>query len=123
VGALLLQKQVLSTLEILCEGKVAVQVLRKKDLEASGANFEDAESFINIPLKSLDVVVSILVKENLEGKIRCSLRSKGQINVSKIAQSFGGGGHITAAGFKSSNSIEDTLKKVIETVEKSLELT
>jgi phosphoesterase RecJ-like protein len=62
-----------------------------------------------------------MVKENLEGHIRCSLRSKGAVNVSKIAQQFGGGGHVTSAGFKSRVSIEETLKQVLETVEPLLE--
>jgi phosphoesterase RecJ-like protein len=121
LGALLLQKQILSTLEIHAQGKAAVQILRKEDLYSTGANLEDAESSINVPLKAGGIQVSILIKENREGKIRCSLRSKGLVNVSKIAQQFGGGGHITASGFKTSFTIEETLKKVLEKVEPLLE--
>jgi phosphoesterase RecJ-like protein len=117
---LLLQKQVLSTLEIRNEGRVAVQVLRKEDLTATGAYLEDADSLINIPLKSKGIEVSVLVKENLEGQVRCSLRSKGELNVSKIAQSFGGGGHVSAAGFKSSECIEETLTKVLDKITDAL---
>jgi phosphoesterase RecJ-like protein len=115
-AALLLQKQVLSTLELRNEGRVAVQVLRKKDLEASQASFEDAENFINVPLRSRDIAVSVLVKENREGQVRCSLRSKGKVNVSKIAQIFGGGGHVSAAGFRSKTGIEETLSGVLEKI-------
>ncbi|MDR2028524.1 MAG: bifunctional oligoribonuclease/PAP phosphatase NrnA [Treponema sp.] len=121
ISALLLQKQVLSTLEIHAGGRVAVQILRKEDLESTGANFEDAESFINIPLKSKDILVSILVKEKSEGVIRCSLRSKGQVNVSKIAQHFSGGGHVMAAGFKSAWGITETLAQVLKKVETMLD--
>jgi phosphoesterase RecJ-like protein len=113
IGALLLQKRVLSTLELHHQGRVAAQVLRKEDLAAAGARFEDAEGFINIPMRVKEIMVSILVKETPEGKVRCSLRSKGKVNVSKIAQDFGGGGHISAAGFKSCRNIEETLKAVI----------
>jgi phosphoesterase RecJ-like protein len=113
-AAILLQKTVLSTLDLRNEGRVAVQILTKEDLETSGAFFEDAENFINIPLRSKDIVVSVMIKENREGQIRCSLRSKGKVNVSKIAQSFGGGGHVSAAGFKSKESIEVTLARVLE---------
>jgi phosphoesterase RecJ-like protein len=115
-GALILQKQVLSTLELRNGGRVAVQILRKKDLENFRASFEDAENFINIPLRSRDIMVSVLVKENREGQIRCSLRSKGKVNVSKIAQAFGGGGHVSAAGFRSKVSIEETLSGVLEKI-------
>jgi phosphoesterase RecJ-like protein len=115
-AALLLQKQVLSTLEILNKGRIAVQILRKADLLALDARFEDAEALINIPLKSRDIRVSVLVKENREGQVRCSLRSKGEVNVSKIAQFFGGGGHVSAAGFKSGDSVEITLANVLNRI-------
>ncbi|AEF86109.1 DHH family protein [Treponema primitia ZAS-2] len=121
-SSLLLQRQVMSTLELFCQGRVAVQILRKEDLNSTGARFEDAETFINIPLKSRDILVSILIKENSEGPVRCSLRSKGKVNVSKIAQQFSGGGHALAAGFRSDLNIEKTLEQVLGKVEAALEL-
>ena len=119
-GALLLQKRAFSTLELYDNGKIAVQMLRKEDLAAAGAHFEDAESFVNMPLKSKDVEVSLIVKETAAGEVRCSLRSKGKVNVSKVAQDFGGGGHVTAAGFKSSLSLEQTLKELLADVQTRL---
>ena len=120
-GAVLLMKTILSTLEIHNQGRVAVQILRKEDLEKCGANFEDAENFINIPLKSKEIEVSIFIKENEEGQIRCSLRSKGNVNVSKIAQTMGGGGHTTAAGFKSSLTLPETLTEILSKVSEKLD--
>jgi len=120
-GALLLQKRVLSSLEIHNQGRVAVQIMRKGDLEATGAYIEDAETFINVPLQSKEIEVSVLLKENKEGQVRCSLRSKGKINVSKIAQSLGGGGHVTAAGFKSSRNPEETLGVILGKVSEALD--
>ena len=116
VGALRLQKLAFSTLEIHNNGRVAVQLVPKKHLESAAAHLEDAENFVNIPLKSREILVSVLVKESREGKIRCSLRSKGSVNVSKIAQSFGGGGHVSSAGFKSPLSMEETVTAVLEKI-------
>jgi phosphoesterase RecJ-like protein len=116
IGALLLQKRVFSTLELYAKDMVAVQVMRKEDLEATGARFEDAEGFINIPMRTREIAVSILVKETPEGKVRCSLRSKGTVNVSKVAQTFGGGGHVSAAGFRSDKNIDETLAEVVAEV-------
>jgi len=125
VGALLLHKRVFSTLEILSNGRIAVQVLRGEDLEKTGGRFEDAEGFINVPMKAKEIAVSVLIKENTEGKVRCSLRSKGTVNVSKIAQNFGGGGHVSAAGFKCPQGIEytlnETLIRIIEKIEEQLD--
>jgi phosphoesterase RecJ-like protein len=119
--ALLLRKKVTSNMEIRAGGRAAVLIMRKEDLESTGACFEYAESFINVPLKARDIAVSIMIKENNEGKVRCSLRSKGMVNVSKIARIFGGGGHVTAAGFRSDSGIDETLKRVLEKVEPLLE--
>jgi len=120
VGALLLEKSVLGTLEITEQGRVAVQVLRKEFLESCHATLDDTEGFINTPLKCKDVEVSVLLKENREGHVRCSFRSKGGINVSKIAQSMGGGGHIMAAGCKSSKNLDETLRMVLEKISKEI---
>jgi phosphoesterase RecJ-like protein len=95
--------------------------LCRDDLAATGALLEDADSFINIPLKSRSVLVSVLAKENEDGRIRCSLRSKGAVNVSKIAQHFSGGGHTLAAGFRSDVSMEETLDRVLEKIQEALE--
>ena len=119
-AALLLQQQVLSTLELHAKGAVAAQIMRKEDLAATGARFEDAEGFINIPLRAREIAASVLVKETAEGKVRCSLRSKGAVNVSKIAQAFGGGGHVSAAGFRSDKTIEETLGAVLAKIEREL---
>ena len=120
ISSLTLQKAVFSTLELHNNGRVAVQKLRKEDLLACGANYEASEGFVNIPLRCRDILVSVFVKENKEGNIRCSLRSKGSVNVSKIAQSLGGGGHVSAAGFKSKANMDDTLALVLKKVNKEL---
>jgi phosphoesterase RecJ-like protein len=119
-SAILLQKQALSSMEFHAGKKIAVLILHKEDLEITGAHFEDAEYIVNIPLKAREVEVSLLIKEKPTGELRCSLRSKGMVNVSKIAQEFGGGGHVTAAGFKCSMGIEETLKKLLAGVEDRL---
>jgi phosphoesterase RecJ-like protein len=119
-ASLLLQSRVVAGMTLHCGGRAAVMTLRQEDLSATGAIHEDAESFINIPLKSREVLVSIMAKENEDGKIRCSLRSKGAVNVSKIAQQFSGGGHAMAAGFRSDATLEETLEQVLESVGNAL---
>jgi phosphoesterase RecJ-like protein len=120
-GALLLEKAVMGTLEIKNNGRVAVQVLMQADLESTGANYEDAEDFVNIPLKSREIEVSILVKQFTDGQIRCSLRSKGAVNVAEVAESLGGGGHITSAGFRSPKGIKETIDMVLKKVSEALD--
>lgn len=114
VSALRLQSKVLSTLELFYEQHVAAQTMTKEMIADCGAMYEEADTLINIPLKSESVRVSLFFKENEAGILRCSLRSKGNINVAEIAQSYGGGGHKTAAGFKSIWPLETIKQKVLD---------
>ena len=118
ISSLMLQSKVLSTLEFFYDKHVAVQTMTKEDIIESGALYEEADSLINIPLKSEDIRVSIFFKENLEGILRCSLRSKGNIDVAFIAQIHNGGGHKTAAGFKSKYPLEEMKVKVLDMLNK-----
>ena len=122
LASLRLEKAVLSSMEIMEGGKVVVQILTKEDLEKSEAVLEDCDGFINTPLKCKEVEVSVLLKETRDGQLRCSLRSKGKVNVAKIAINLGGGGHITASGFKSQLNIEETKSLVLERIYEELEL-
>jgi phosphoesterase RecJ-like protein len=107
---LLLQQKAVNSLSLHCNGRVAMQVLHRNDFAETGATPDETSGFVNFPLKCRDIIVSLMAKEDSDGKVRCSLRSKeGTVNVSKIAYEFGGGGHINAAGFKSSLSTDQTL--------------
>jgi phosphoesterase RecJ-like protein len=114
ISALVLQSRVLATLELAYDSHVAILTMRRQMILESGANYEEADQLINIPLKSEEIRVSVFFKENTDGLLRCSMRSKGNINVAEIAQAFGGGGHRTAAGFKCRDSLEETKRIVLE---------
>jgi phosphoesterase RecJ-like protein len=116
ISSLILMSRVLTTLELHLDSRVAVQTMTRRTLEESAARYEEADQLINIPLRSERVRVSVFFKENLEGIRRCSLRSKGEVDVAAIAQSFGGGGHKTAAGFKCPRPLDVMKEEVLEKV-------
>lgn len=118
ISALRLQSRVLSTLELFYNQHVAAQTMTRDMIFECRAKYEEADTLINIPLKSEKVMVSLFFKENEEGILRCSLRSKEDINVAEIAQLYGGGGHKTAAGFKSIWPLETIKQKVLEMLAK-----
>jgi len=91
--------RVQASLILLHGDRTAIQVMTQAMLTETGAIAEDAENFINYPLKCSTVLVSVFLKETKPGCYRCSLRSKGTVDVSTLAQTHGGGGHKTAAGF------------------------
>ncbi|MCK5673966.1 MAG: bifunctional oligoribonuclease/PAP phosphatase NrnA [Spirochaetales bacterium] len=117
ISALKLQSRVSSTLKLYYDQQVAVQIMLKETISECEALYEEADSIINTPLKSKKIRVSVFFKENSEGILRCSMRSKGNVDVAKIAQTFNGGGHKTAAGFKSKYPLDEILVKVLKMLE------
>jgi len=87
------------SLEMHHDDRTAFQRLTQPMLEQTRASADEAENFINYPLKCTTVLVSVFLKEVQPGFFRCSLRSKGTVDVSVLALAHGGGGHKTAAGF------------------------
>jgi phosphoesterase RecJ-like protein len=120
-ASLLLQKKALAGLTLHCENRVAIQILRQSDFAEAAALPEDTQGLVNTPLKAKNILVSLFFKETSDGKTRCSLRSKGNINVAKIAQNLGGGGHVNAAGFKSGLDIDKAATLALAMVARYLE--
>ncbi len=114
VSFLNLQSKVFSTLEFAFNNHVAILSMTKEIIMESGSTYEEGQQLINNPLNAKDVRVSIFFKENLEGLLRCSMRSKGNIDVARIASLYEGGGHKTAAGFKCHKSLEETKKELLD---------
>src|SRR5205809_2643842 len=93
-----LLSQVLSTAKRDETGHVAWMWQTMQMQEQTRASDEDADGFVNYPLSVGEVEATALFKECSPGVYRTSLRSKGDVNVAKIAELFGGGGHRNAAG-------------------------
>ena len=89
----------LESLQLYLEGQVAVMTVTREDLEVTGARYDDLDGIVDYARSLVTVEVAILVVERGD-KLKVSLRSKGA-DVMRIAQAFGGGGHIAAAGFES----------------------
>jgi phosphoesterase RecJ-like protein len=116
-----LQTRAQDSLELLCEGRLAVMRVQKKDFEQTNAGVPDTENLINIPLQIRTVQVALLFTEPKEaGPIRVSLRSKGQVDVARFAEQFGGGGHARAAGLKVEGTLQEVYGKVVGAMSEKL---
>jgi phosphoesterase RecJ-like protein len=80
------------------EGKVTWMWVTREHMERCEANDEDCEGLVNYALAIEGVEVSIFFRELSDHRYRVSLRSKGDVNVAKVAEHFGGGGHDCASG-------------------------
>jgi len=105
---------VLSTLELLAGGRLAVITCDKATLDAAGAHPEDTENLINIPRGIQGVRVAVFFKALREGAVRVSLRSRGDVDVQGVARAFGGGGHRNAAGCTISGGLAEARRALLE---------
>lgn len=108
-----LENYIISNLQFLQTGKVAIGCITKEALKKCDADMEDGEGIVQKIIKLAGIEVAVLIKED-DDKIRVSLRSKNNFDVSEIASENGGGGHRLAAGFSSNKSIDDTTQALIE---------
>lgn len=108
----------LNTLEI--DSGIAITYVTEEDFKKTGTSSEDTENFSNFPRMIKDVKVSIFLRQTGPDKWKASLRSKGEINVAKIAEVFGGGGHKNAAGFIIEGRLEDIKRLIAEEVKRAM---
>ena len=87
----------LATMQTYHDGKLCIMLVSHAMMLETGTNIDHIEGFVEQTLGLQGVLVGAIVVE-LPQEIKMSLRSKGTIPVNKIAQYFGGGGHINAAG-------------------------
>jgi phosphoesterase RecJ-like protein len=86
----------------------------------TGAEPGNCEDFVDFPRKVKGVEVAVFFRYNGAGSYKVSLRSKGEINVQKIAKSFGGGGHAPAAGCRVKGSLKKVQDKVLTAIRKEI---
>ena len=116
----LLESSILATLTMEAGGKAAIAYMTHEMLETAGAIEEDTEGVAE-ELRSLrDVEVSVFVRETPDGKTKTSMRAKTYYNVAELAQKFGGGGHIRAAGFTSEESVSEVIVRIAEILNATL---
>lgn len=80
------------------EGRLAWMWVTHGDMVRTSAVEEDCEGLVNYAVGISGVDVAVFFRELANHRVRLSLRSKGEINVARVAERFGGGGHSHAAG-------------------------
>lgn len=104
-----------------CNNLLAWVKIPLKLIVELGAKEEETEGVVGHLRNIKDVEIALLLKEREGGIVKGSLRSKNLINVSNVAEVFGGGGHKRAAGFEIFGTLEEVEEKVISVIKKELE--
>lgn len=118
VKSMKLMAYTLSTLDV--KDKIAWMTTTGAMFRKAGATAEDAEDFAEIPRKVKDIETAVFFRQDGAHSFKLSLRSKGKVDVAKIAKSFGGGGHAAAAGCKINGNLREVQGKVFRAVRKAI---
>ena len=117
---LLLQGQVLSSMEVLPEYHTAILTLSKDQQSEFEYSKGDSEGFVNMPLQIKDVIFTCFLREDTEKDlVKISLRSIGDFPCNIVAEEFNGGGHKNASGGELLNmNVSEALERFKQVLEK-----
>ncbi|MDY6065083.1 MAG: bifunctional oligoribonuclease/PAP phosphatase NrnA [Finegoldia sp.] len=111
--AQLLQNEILSDTRII-DDHVALSRVSLSQLEKYKVDVSDIDNVINIFRDTDKIDISILIKEKATNDYKVSFRSKGEINVSEIAEKLGGGGHFNAAATRIEDTYDNVVKRILD---------
>ncbi|HWC32984.1 MAG TPA: bifunctional oligoribonuclease/PAP phosphatase NrnA [Actinomycetota bacterium] len=114
VGYLRLLGRVLERAEHVPEANLVWASVSRDDLQAAGIPIQETDDLMDVLRTAREADVAAVAKEQREGGYKVSLRSRGDTDVAAVAESFGGGGHRLAAGYTSTVSLEETVRKLVD---------
>lgn len=98
--------------ELVREQRFVWTAVTQSMLRHHGVTLEEVEGLIDILRRTTEAEVTCVLKEESDGSVRVSLRSLGDIDVCRIAEAHGGGGHRFAAGFTSTLDLETVVARI-----------
>jgi phosphoesterase RecJ-like protein len=114
---LALLREVLATLRMHADGRVAVLRVTREMLARTGGTDEMVEGMVNYARSVRGVEIAALLWEKLGAagalSTKVSLRSRGPVDVTRIATAFGGGGHRAAAGAQSDEGLDAVEARIV----------
>ena len=121
LGRVRLLRHVYNKFRLTHNNQIAYFWLKKSDYTRTGTDPSDSEGLID-HIRAIEPVIVACVFEEIDpGLTRISLRSKSpKVDVNKIAQTFGGGGHSAAAGARIAGTPLSVQRKVVAALKKSL---
>ncbi len=105
---------------LLLDGDCIISVATADIMREYEADAQDLEGIVSQLRMTRGVKVAVFVYELSAGEYKVSLRANGNIDVSRIASVFGGGGHVKASGCTLYGGLDSEIPKLISEIEKSI---
>jgi len=115
-----LSKICLSRCKFLKNRRIAFSIIRRNDFLKTGGKDFDLDPIVGEIFLIKGIEIAILFREKNKRILRVSLRSNGNINVAKLAEDYGGGGHFDSAGCYINNN-KKTIKEFLSKAEALLD--
>jgi phosphoesterase RecJ-like protein len=112
---------VLDRLRVTDQGRIAYTEILRSDYEATGALPQDTEDLVNYTRSVAGVEVGLFFMEQPRGGVKVSFRSRAPVNVARVAERFGGGGHRQASGAVLEAPLAEARARVLEAVRTALD--
>jgi len=118
-----LLSRILPAIRLECQGRIAWFQVKQGLLRNKKLSFDLSEHILTFARAIKGVEVVALFKENLgtKNEIRVNFRSQGKVDVNKIAQMFGGGGHKAASGATIKGQIDTVRRKVVAKIREAVD--
>jgi phosphoesterase RecJ-like protein len=120
LGRLRLAGVVLGRVTLACEGRLAYTWVKFPDFEETKSRPVDTEDLVNECLKIGGTQSAFIAIEQPNRRIKFSFRSRTELNVAKVAEKWGGGGHRQAAGATLDGPLETAIAAVLEAMTAAL---
>ncbi len=115
-----LRGRILSNIEPHAGGRLHTSAVSQKDFEETDSATTDTEDAINALLSIDGSQVAALFVELPDGQTKVSLRSRGGLDVSAVAEQFGGGGHRAASGIRVDKPLAEAQQMILDALLKAL---
>lgn len=106
--------------KLFLDGQVIASHITRETMDANGIKPSDLEGIVSQLRVTQGVEVAIFMYELQKEEYKVSLRASGDVNVSKVAQHFGGGGHVKAAGLTMNGTAQEITQKLLEQIQTQL---
>ena len=111
-NALKLQSEIINRIEFEKDIQFTYSTIYQKDYKQYNISPEETDFMIDVVRLVKGANIALLLKEQVDGSFKGSLRSRNNFNVQEIASIFDGGGHKAASGFSSELSEQEIIEKI-----------
>ncbi len=111
-NALKLQSEIINRIEFEKDIQFTYSTIYQNDYKKYNISPEETDFMIDVVRLVKGANIALLLKEQVDGSFKGSLRSRNNFNVQEIASIFDGGGHKAASGFSSELSEQEIIEKI-----------